>query len=48
MNVLVLGFQVKTLTMLIVLPVAMSLSASLFVRMLRYALETSGELIRHG
>jgi flagellar biosynthetic protein FliR len=48
MNVLVLGFQVKTLTMLIVLPLAMALSASLFLRMLRYALETSAELIRHG
>lgn len=48
MNVLILGFQVKTLTMLFVLPIAMALSASLFLRMLRYALETAAELIRHG
>lgn len=45
MNVLILGFQVKTLTMLVMLPVAMALSAGVFLRMLRYALETASELI---
>lgn len=45
MNVLLLGFQVKTLATLIVLPIAIALSGALFVRMLRYALETATELI---
>jgi len=45
MNVLLLGFQVKTLAMLIVLPIAITLSGALFLRMIRYALETAIELI---
>jgi flagellar biosynthesis protein FliR len=44
MNVLMLGFQVKSLAMLLILPLALALSASLFLRMLRYALQTAGEL----
>ena len=44
MNVLMLGFQVKTLALLLVLPLALALSASLFVRMLRFALETAAGL----
>lgn len=45
MNVLVLGFQVKAIATLLVLPLALSLSAGLFVRLLRYALETMPALI---
>ena len=45
MNVLMLGFQVKTLAMLLILPLALALSTSLFLRMLRYALQTAGELV---
>lgn len=45
MNVLILGFQVKTLVTLATLPVALSLSLSLFLRMIRFALETAPMLI---
>ncbi|MEO7690100.1 MAG: flagellar biosynthetic protein FliR [Sphingomonas sp.] len=45
MNVMLLGFQVKAMTTLAVLPVAISLSGALFLRMLRYALETAPRLI---
>lgn len=44
MNVLMLGFQVKTLALLLVLPLALALSVSLFVRMLRFALETTASM----
>jgi flagellar biosynthesis protein FliR len=40
MNVLFLGFQVKALAMLAVLPLALAGSASLFLRMFRFALDT--------
>lgn len=45
MNVLILGFQVKTLATLAVLPIAIALSTSLFLRMIRFALETAPALI---
>lgn len=45
MNVMLLGFQVKAMAMLAVLPIAIALSSSLFLRMLRYALETALRLI---
>jgi flagellar biosynthetic protein FliR len=45
MNVLLLGFQVKTLAVLALLPIGIALSAALFLRMLRYALQTAAELI---
>jgi flagellar biosynthetic protein FliR len=45
MNVLLLGFQVKTLAVLAILPLAIALSAALFLRMLRFALQTAAELI---
>ena len=45
MNVLLLGFQVKTLAVLAILPIGIALSASLFLRMLRYALQTAAELV---
>lgn len=45
MNVMLLGFQVKAMAMMGVLPIALSLSGALFLRMLRYALETAPRLI---
>jgi flagellar biosynthetic protein FliR len=45
MNVLLLGFQVKTLAVLAILPLGVALSAALFLRMLRYALQTAAELV---
>jgi flagellar biosynthetic protein FliR len=45
MNVLLLGFQVKTIATLMVLPVAIALSIALYVRMLRFALQTAAELV---
>lgn len=45
MNVLLLGFQVKTLVVLAVLPVAVALSAGLLLRLLRSALETMAMLV---
>jgi flagellar biosynthetic protein FliR len=45
MNVLMLGFQVKTLATLLVLPIALALSASLYLRMIRFALQTATDLI---
>jgi flagellar biosynthetic protein FliR len=44
MNVLVLGFQVKSLAMLVLLPTAVALGASTFLAMMRYALETAAML----
>lgn len=41
MNVLMLGFQVKTLAILVALPIALSLAAGLFLRMMRFALESA-------
>jgi len=40
MNVLFLGFQVKTIATLVVLPVAIGGSAAVYLRMFRFALET--------
>lgn len=45
MNVLLLGFQVKTLAVLAILPIGIALSSALFLRMLRYALQTAAELV---
>ena len=45
MNVMFLGFQVKALATLIVLPIALAGSAALFVRMFRFALDTMLELV---
>lgn len=42
MNVLLLGFQVKTLATLVMLPVALALSGSLFATILARAFETMG------
>lgn len=45
MNVMLLGFQVKAMATLAVLPIAIATSTALFLRMLRYALETAPRLI---
>ncbi|KQN21408.1 hypothetical protein ASE86_14375 [Sphingomonas sp. Leaf33] len=44
MNVLLLGFQVKTLATMIMLPIALALSGSLFATILEYAFDTMGAL----
>ena len=44
MNVLLLGFQVKTLATLFFLPLALGLSAGLFLRIIRAALAAMAEL----
>ena len=44
MNVLFLGFQVKTIATLLVLPVAIGGSAAVYLRMFRFALETMTRL----
>lgn len=41
MNVLMLGFQVKTLTTLITLPLVFSLSSALFLRIVRLAIDNT-------
>lgn len=45
MNVLFLGFQVKTLATMAALPAALSLSAALILRMMRLAIETTIGLV---
>lgn len=45
MNVMLLGFQVKAIATLAVLPIAIGVSGALFLRMVRYALETTPRLI---
>lgn len=44
MNVLLLGFQVKTLATLIILPIALALSGSLFVTLLSAAFDTMARI----
>ncbi|MFS2319184.1 flagellar biosynthetic protein FliR [Maricaulis sp. D1M11] len=46
MNVLLLGFQVKTLAVLLTLPVVFSVSGVTLLRLLRLAMETTPELLR--
>lgn len=45
MNVLLLGFQVKTLAILIVLPLVFTVSGTLFFRLVRMALEAGPQLL---
>lgn len=45
MNVLLLGFQVKSMAMLLSLPIAIALSAGLFLRMIRLALASAPNLL---
>jgi flagellar biosynthetic protein FliR len=44
MNVLVLGFQVKTLALLLTLPILFASSGALFLRLVRLALQTTPRL----
>ncbi len=46
MNVLVLGFQIKTLALLLTLPFVFSLSGALFLRIVRFAIDATPSLIR--
>ncbi|MDD3800111.1 MAG: flagellar biosynthetic protein FliR [Novosphingobium sp.] len=48
MNVLLLGFQVKSMATLLTLPVALAVSAGIFVRLLRTALEGAPGLLGQG
>ncbi|WP_338446519.1 flagellar biosynthetic protein FliR [Pelagerythrobacter marensis] len=48
MNVLLLGFQVKSLAMLATLPMAVALSSAIVLRLLRVALETAPRLLVPG
>lgn len=45
MNVLFLGFQVKTIATLALLPIAISTSSALFLRMTQFALTTTLDLV---
>lgn len=46
MNVLVLGFQVKTIALLLTLPFVFSLSGALFLRIVRLAIDSTPQLVR--
>lgn len=46
MNVLVLGFQIKTLALLATLPFVFSLSGALFLRIVRFAIDSTPQLVR--
>jgi flagellar biosynthetic protein FliR len=48
MNMLLLGFQVKPITMLLTLPLALALSTSITLRLLRLALESAPRLLGAG
>ena len=44
MNVMLMGFQVKTLVFLLLLPISISLSLALLLRIMRVALETTARM----
>lgn len=48
MNVLLLGFQVKAMATLLVLPIALALSGAVILRLLRLALESAPRLLAVG
>jgi flagellar biosynthetic protein FliR len=48
MNMLLLGFQVKPIAMLLTLPIALALSTSIVLRLLRLALESAPRLLGAG
>jgi flagellar biosynthetic protein FliR len=48
MNVLLLGFQVKSMAMLVVLPIALALSTGLSLRLLRLAIQSVPSLLGTG
>jgi flagellar biosynthesis protein FliR len=45
MNMLVLGFQVKTIALLVTLPFVFAFSGSLFLRLVRLAIDATPDLI---
>ena len=45
MNVLFLGFQVKSIATLVLLPIALAGSAALYLRILRFAFTTMLQLV---
>lgn len=48
MNVLLLGFQIKSLAFLLTMPIALAVSAGLFLRLVRLALEQAPLLLGQG
>lgn len=48
MNVLLLGFQVKSMAMLVTLPIAVALSGAIALRLMRVALEAAPRLVVAG
>lgn len=48
MNVLILGFQVKTLAVLMTLPIAIGVSTASLLALIRFALETAARLAGNG
>jgi len=48
MNMLLLGFQVKSIAMLVMLPIALALSTGLSLRLLRLAVESAPRLLGTG
>ncbi|AKM07983.1 flagellar biosynthetic protein FliR [Pelagerythrobacter marensis] len=48
MNVLLLGFQIKSMAMLVTLPITVAISGALILRLLRIALETAPGLVVSG
>lgn len=48
MNMLVVGFQVKSIAMLVVLPIALALSTGLALRLVRLAIESAPRLLGAG
>lgn len=48
MNVLLLGFQVKSMATLLTLPIALALSGAIFVKIIRVALESAPGLLGQG
>ena len=48
MNVLLLGFQVKSMATLVMLPIALAVSGGLFLRLLRTALQGMPGLLGQG
>lgn len=45
MNVLLIGFQIKTLAVLATLPIAITYSSALYIRIVRFSLETAGRMV---
>jgi flagellar biosynthetic protein FliR len=48
MNMLLLGFQVKAIAMLLLLPIALAVSTGIALRLLRLAIESAPKLMGAG